>query len=149
MPKTRDTRDKQKMKKINFENPAVFEKLEHMAYENTLDYTDFPPAEYKYFDKLSQLGSSYRSGQLPKGLCKELKESYLCDYRKDAEMMRKNLEAEKHYQECIRKSDELRCKINSTFSRELKLMYALRYIELMTGEEGFEERNMKEREENA
>lgn len=43
------------MKKINFNDPATFEKLEHMAYENTLDYTDFPPAEYKYFDKLSQL----------------------------------------------------------------------------------------------
>ena len=32
------------MKKINFNDPATFEKLEHMAYENTLDYTDFPPA---------------------------------------------------------------------------------------------------------
>ena len=77
------------MKKINFNDPATFEKLEHMAYENTLDYTDFPPAEYKYFDKLSQLGSIYRSGQLPKGLCKERKDAYLCDYRKDADKTRK------------------------------------------------------------
>ena len=101
------------MKKINFNDPATFEKLEHMAYENTLDYTDFPPAEYKYFDKLSQLGSIYRSGQLPKGLCKERKDAYLCE-------------------------------INSTRNHDVKLMLALRCIELMTGEEGFERRNLNE-----
>lgn len=132
------------MKKIKFNDPATFEKLEHMAYENTLDYTDFPPAEYKYFDKLSQLGSIYRSGQFPKGLCKERKDAYLCDYRKDADKTRKNHEAEVGYQENIRRSDELRCEINSTRNHDVKLMLALRCIELMTGEEGFERRNLNE-----
>lgn len=132
------------MKKINFNDPATFEKLEHMAYENTLDYTDFPPAEYKYFDKLSQLGSIYRSGQLPKGLCKERKDAYLCDYRKDADKTRKNHEAEVGYQKNIRRSDELRCEINSTRNHDVKLMLALRCIELMTGEEGFERRNLND-----
>ena len=132
------------MKKINFNDPATFEKLERMAYDNVLDYTDFPPAEYKYFDKLSQLGSMHRNGQLPKGICKEHKEAYLCDYRKDAGKAQKNQEAESKYQEHIRKSDELRCKINSTNDHEAKLMLALRCIELMTGEEGFERRNLND-----
>lgn len=131
------------MKRYNFNDENEFLKLERMAYDNVLDYTDFPPAEYKYFDKLSQLGSMYRNGQLPKGICKEYKEAYLCDYRKDAEKARKNQEAESKYQESIRRSDELRCKINSTDDHDTKLMYALRCIELLTGEEGFERRNLK------
>lgn len=131
------------MKRYNFNDENEFLKLERMAYDNVLDYTDFPPAEYKYFDKLSQLGSMYRNGQLPKGICKEYKEAYLCDYRKDAEKAWKNQEAESKYQENIRMSDELRCKINSTDDHDTKLMYALRCIELLTGEEGFERRNLK------
>ena len=130
------------MKRYNFNDESEFLKLERMAYDNVLDYTDFPPAEYKYFDKLSQLGSMHRNGQLPKGICKERKEAYLSDYRKDAEKAQKNQEAESKYQEHIRKSDELRCKINSTDGHEAKLMLALRCIELMTGEEGFERRNL-------
>lgn len=131
------------MKRYNFNDENEFLKLERMAYDNVLDYTNFPPAEYKYFDKLSQLGSMYRNGQLPKGICKEYKEAYLCDYRKDAEKARKNQEAESKYQENIRRSDELRCKINSTDDHDTKLMYALRCIELLTCEEGFERRNVQ------
>lgn len=132
------------MKRYNFNDENEFLKLERMAYDNVLDYTDFPPAEYKYFDKLSQLGSMYRNGQLPKGICKEYKEAYLCDYRKDAEKARKNQEAESKYQESIRRSDELRCKINSTDDHGTKLIYALKCIELLTGEEGFERRNLND-----
>ncbi len=87
---------------------------------------------------------STASGQLPKGLCKERKDAYLCDYRKDADKTRKNHEAEVGYQENIRRSDELRCEINSTRNHDVKLMLALRCIELMTGEEGFERRNLNE-----
>nr|DAN85530.1 MAG TPA: hypothetical protein [Caudoviricetes sp.] len=42
------------------------------------------------------------------------------------------------------RSDELRCEINSTRNHDVKLMLALRCIELMTGEEGFERRNLNE-----
>ena len=42
------------------------------------------------------------------------------------------------------KPNELRCEINSTRNHDVKLMLALRCIELMTGEEGFERRNLNE-----
>lgn len=63
------------------------------------------------------------------------KDAYLCDYRKDADKTRKNHEAEVGYQENIRKSDKLRCEINSTRNHDVKLM---------TGEEGFERRNLND-----
>lgn len=62
----------------------------------------------------------------------------------DADKTRKNHEAEVGYQENIRRSDELRCEINSTINHDVKLMLALRCIELMTGEEEFERRNLNE-----
>ena len=61
------------MKRYNFNDESEFLKLERMAYDNVLDYTDFPPAEYKYFDKLSKKKKKHQNGQLPKGIKKERK----------------------------------------------------------------------------
>ena len=40
------------MKKIDFTDMTVFEKLEDEAIDGVLNYDDFPPEEYKYFSKL-------------------------------------------------------------------------------------------------
>lgn len=36
-------------KKYDFSNPQVFAQLEDKAIDGQLDYSDFPPPEYKYF----------------------------------------------------------------------------------------------------
>ena len=40
---------------LNFKNPDEFKRLEHQAYNGTLDVSDFPPAEYKYFSELRKI----------------------------------------------------------------------------------------------
>ena len=131
------------MERINFNDNDQFARLERLAYSGTLDYTDFPAAEYKYFDKLSELGRSHRAGCLPKDICKEYKEAYLNEYFADRNNLQRNLWAMKKYQDNIRKSDELRCMIDKTESNIEKLGLALKLVELLTGEDGFAERNLK------
>ena len=133
------------MVQINFNDKEQFARLERLAYDGTLDYTDYPAAEYKYFDRLAELGRLHRGSKLPAGLCKERKEIYFSEYGKDVSERFKGLEAEKRFQENIIKSDELRCKIYKTDSPEEKLKLALKCIELMTGEEGFMERNTRKK----
>ena len=48
------------MKLINFKDPKQFRELEKDAFDGKLDVEDFPAAEYRYFDRVAQLG--YRIG---------------------------------------------------------------------------------------
>ena len=43
------------MKVYDFKNPADFAELEKQANSGTIDYSMFPPAAYRYFDKLKKL----------------------------------------------------------------------------------------------
>lgn len=48
------------MKKYDFNNPQVFEQLEDKAIDGQLDYSAFPPPEYKYFSRLAKVGYNNR-----------------------------------------------------------------------------------------
>ena len=52
------------MKKYDFNNPQVFEQLEDKAIDGQLDYSAFPPPEYKYFSRLAK-AVSYTHLTLP------------------------------------------------------------------------------------
>lgn len=42
---------------MNFNDSKTFATLEDKAIDGVLDYENFPPVEYKYFSRLSKLGS--------------------------------------------------------------------------------------------
>ena len=71
--------------RINFSDRQQFERLEDMAIDGQLDYSDFPPEEYTYFSKLARLGYLNRHKGLDYYICiaqqKELREDYLSDVR--------------------------------------------------------------------
>ena len=41
--------------KTDFSNSAVWKSLEKQAYQGTIEISDFPPVEYKYFSELRQI----------------------------------------------------------------------------------------------
>lgn len=130
------------MKNIDFGDCEQFAKLERQAYDGTLDISSFPAAEYRYFDKLTVIGQSHRHGALPSDFCKKAKTEAFANYRADIEQNNCNINVQRAYQTSIRKADELRCEINKA-KIDNKLPLALKCIELLTGEIGFMERNMK------
>lgn len=73
------------MKTIRFNDPAVFERLEDKAIDGILDYSDFPPAEYKYFSKLSKVGYNNRVKGWAVEICEQKQKELRADYTREKE----------------------------------------------------------------
>ena len=133
-----------KSRSLNFQDEAVFKKLESECYTDTLAFENFPAAEYKYFSRLRKIYSDYKFGGLDKDTAAKRKAGIYADYRQDAERDGLIGKVYAEYQENIRKAGTLRSEIDKAKTVEDKLRYALECIEVMTGETGFAKRNMKE-----
>ena len=129
---------------INFQDEAIFKKLETECYTDTLDFDSFPAAEYKYFSRLRKIYSDYKFGGLDKDAAAKRKAVIYTDYKQDAERDGLIGKVYAEYQENIRKAGTLRSEIDKAGTVEDKLRYALECIESMTGETGFAKRNLKE-----
>ena len=133
-----------KSRSINFQDEAIFKKLESECYTDTLVYDCFPAAEYKYFSRLRKIYSDYKFGGLDKDTAAKRKAGIYADYRLDAERDGLIGRVYAEYQENIRKAGTLRSEIDKAVTAEDKLRYALECIEAMTGETGFSRRNLNE-----
>ena len=71
--------------KFDFNKQEDFHRAEVLAYDGTLDCTDFPPPEYKYFSELRKVYQAFRSGELPREQAEQQKKALLMDYRKHLE----------------------------------------------------------------
>ena len=133
-----------KSRSINFQDEAIFKKLETECYTDTLDFDSFPAAEYKYFSRLRKIYSDYKFGGLDKDAAAKRKAVIYAEYRHDAERDGLIGKVYAEYQDNIRKARTLRSDIDKAVTVEDKLRYALECIEDMTGETGFAKRNLKE-----
>ena len=133
-----------KSRSLNFQDEAVFKKLESECYTDTLAFENFPAAEYKYFSRLRKIYSDYKFGGLDKDTAAKLKAGIYADYRLDAERDGLIGRVYAEYQNNIRKAGTLRSDIDKAKTVEDKLRYALECIESMTGEKGFARRNLNE-----
>lgn len=133
-----------KSRSLNFQDEAVFKKLESECYTDTLAFENFPAAEYKYFSRLRKIYSDYKFGGLDKDTAAKRKAEIYADYRQDAERDGLIGRVYAEYQENIRKAGTLRSEIDKAVTVEDKLRYALECIEAMTGETGFARRNLNE-----
>ena len=133
-----------KSRSLNFQDEAVFKKLESECYTDTLDFDSFPAAEYKYFSRLRKIYSDYKFGGLDKGTAAKRKAVIYAEYRQDAERDGMIGRVYAEYQGNIRTAGTLRSDIDKAKTVEDKLRYALECIEAMTGETGFAKRNLKE-----
>jgi len=133
--------------KTDFKNKTVFARLEEDAIDGTLVYDDYPPCEYKYFSKLSKLGYMNRHKGWSAEICGDLQEKYRSQYRDERERFDRFFTMACTMQDNIKHGETLRYEIYKTKDPGDKLRLALQVIELMTCEDGFAKRNLREQEE--
>lgn len=128
------------MKTIRFNDPAVFERLEDKAIDGVLDYSDFPPAEYKYFSKLSKIGYNNRVKGWAVEICEKKQKELRADYAREKE------EAQRVF-DLLKQDNARRIKYNAEITMIYKaddiygiLDSALAALEAVMDEPGFKER---------
>lgn len=125
---------------FDFDNPADFKKLEQMAYDMTIDIDEFPPAAYRYFDKLRNLYARYKYDNLLKESAEIEKKKLFTEYQREFKSGQRFREVYKTYQDNIRKAGTLLSDIEKSDNIADIAIKACRVIGLMTGDESFEKR---------
>ena len=124
-------------------NNEKLQEMEKAAYYGQLDFNDFPAAEYRYFDRIQDIGYRVRHEGLPKELAAEEREKARRDYDKDLDERQERLRIYRKYQEAILKTDSLICGLQKTDDPREKLRFALEALGSLTGDEGLLRRNMQ------
>lgn len=145
MPQTLHNPPKEFEMKPNFNDKTEFEQLEEKAIDGQLDYSSFPPQEYKYFSKLSKLGYNNRHMGWDEKTCTALQEQYRNDYRQEKDEADLYFNLSGRIQDNILKSTMLKIEMYKNAENEEQMLdLALQVIELVTNEGGFAKR-IKER----
>ncbi len=126
--------------KYNFNDSQEFARLEDKAIDGQLDYNDFPPAEYKYFSKLARLGYNNRHKGWDIKICLEWQEKFKSDYKAERDDYDRYYLLSKRIQDNIMRSADLVRQMYKSDSREEIINLALKTIECLTNENGFEDR---------
>ena len=132
---------------LNFKDKDTFRRLERQAYDGTLDVSDFPPAEYKYFSELRKIYYDFKFNELMKDDAEKKKAVLLCKYYKDLQEHKAGLDVYRHYQENIEQSEILCTMIQKSHNITEIALLACKVISLMTNEPTFaklQERKIKE-----
>ena len=131
------------MKKIDFTDMTVFEKLEDEAIDGVLNYDDFPPEEYKYFSKLSKLGYNNRHKGWDVEICEAKQDEYRTQYSEEKAYSNRFVAMFRQYNDNNIKVQELETKMYKAESEDDMLCFAIKIIEKLLDENGFEERMTK------
>ena len=129
--------------KYDFNNPEDFRKLERMAYDMTIEIENFPPAAYRYFDKLRILYARYKYDGLGKSEAAKLKQKLFADYTTASSEYKHWCEVHKAYQDNIRKADVLMSEIEKSEDTAVIAVKACEIVGLLTGEENFTARQKR------
>lgn len=131
------------MNKINFTDMEVFEKLENEAIDGVLNYDNFPPEEYKYFSKLAKLGYNNRHKGWDVDICLKKQEEYRTDYSEEKAYANRFLAMFRQYNDDRIKTHELKSKMYKAVNADEMLCLAIKIIEKLLDENGFEDRMTK------
>lgn len=104
-----------------------FNKYESQAFNGEyLPYDDLPPAEYKYFTRIAELGRGVRAGKYTSTQAVSLRSAYLFEYQKTHERYT--------WPEIIKLTEDLRVHINGSDDPAYIAALALRAVCLITGD---------------
>ena len=135
------------MNKLNFSDPTVFGRLEEEAIDGALDYSDYPPEEYKYFSKLSRLGYLNRHKGWSAEVCKEKQKEYRKVYAKDKELYERYLGEMKRINKARIDAQEVVTAMYKASTDEELIQASLAAVELLKLEPGLTDRINKYRRE--
>lgn len=135
--------------KYDFNNAQTFADLEELAIDGQLDYSGFPPGEYKYFSLLTRLGYLNRHKGWTKETCELKQQEFRQDYQAHVRERDEWLNHARTVQRRIIRTTELSRKLNFSRSKAEALSIALELIENLVEEPNLAERinnNIKESE---
>ena len=66
--------------KFDFNNPEDFRRAERLTYDGTLNYSNFPAPEYKYFSELRKVYQAFKFEKLSQEEAERLKKALLIDF---------------------------------------------------------------------
>ena len=110
-----------------------FNKYESQAFNGEyLPYDDMPPAEYKYFTRIAELGRGVRAGKYSQNQAVSLRGEYLAEYQRTHERYT--------WPEIIKLTEDLRVHINGSHDPAFIAALALRALWMITGDTMLETR---------
>lgn len=136
------------MKKYDFNNPQVFERLEDKAIDGQLDYSNFPPPEYKYFSKLAKLGYNNRHKGWDINICLELQDKLRTEYKRDRDNADEFRLLSVQIMNNVKKSADLVRQMYKADSADETITAALMALECLTNENGLTKRITEKLKEN-
>lgn len=122
---------------LNFKDADTFHKLERQAYDGTVDVTNFPPAEYKYFSELKEIYHSFKFEGLSKEDASRKKQILFRHYQEDISEHEHRLMVYKKYQEHIRIAEMNLSKIEKSHDVTEIALLACESLGAMMGEGTF------------
>lgn len=128
--------------KTDFNNPEDFRRLERLTYDGTLDYSDFPPPEYKYFSELCKIYHAFKFDGLSKEQAECQKKSLLIEYRRYLENFDYCRSVWGKYQDNIKVSEMLKTEIQKSHDTHDIAVTAVQAVGLMTHDESFIKTNL-------
>ncbi|MDE5772734.1 MAG: hypothetical protein K2I06_14130 [Ruminococcus sp.] len=123
--------------KTDFNNPEDFRRLERLTYDGTLDYSDFPPPEYRYFSELRKIYQAFKFEGLSQEDAERQKKSLLIDYRKYLENFSNARKTYAEWQDNIKVSEMLKTDIQKSHDIHDIAVTAVKAVGLMTHDESF------------
>lgn len=147
MPETLHNPTREQHMKYNFNDKETFAGLEEKAIDGQLDYSAFPPAEYRYFSQLARLGYLNRHRGWTADLCRLKQEEHRKAY--DAAVAERDewLNHARRIQRSLIRTTELSHRLNLARTRREALPLALKLIEALTEEPDLAKRIMHNLEE--
>lgn len=127
---------------FDFNDTEKFTEMKRLAYDGQLDFNSFPAAEYRYFDRLQDVGWRVRNKGYPKDLARTDCEKAFQEYMDDKRVLSENAEAARRYNENRVRMGGLLCDINKARAPMEKLRLALEFVELAVDEKGLTKRNL-------
>ena len=104
-----------------------FNKYESQAFNGEyLPYDDLPPAEYKYFARIAELGRGVRAGKYSQNQAVSLRSEYYSEYQRTHERYT--------WPEIIKLTEDLRVHINGSHDPAFIAALALRALWMITGD---------------
>ena len=123
--------------KTDFSNSAVWKSLEKQAYQGTIEISDFPPVEYKYFSELRQIYYAFKFEGLSQSDAEKLKIKLFRQYQSEKNTYDNYFQFVKNWNSNIIKSELLRSQIAKTSDIVEKYQLAVECIGALTGDTVF------------